>query len=281
MLVDFDLQNIAGLSEAEAAQRLEAAWLQRASLFQGPQHLCDRLGSGTRADVPPAGCLRHDLLALGDVQEALMLLGFVFVVLGITLYQERKTERALEALRDLSSPRALVIRGGRAEANCRPGGRPDDILVLAEGDRVPADAVVLSCNNFSTDESLLTGESVPVQKGRLGRGRGDESSGRRRPSLRLFRDADRPGPGDRPSAVHRHPHRNGQDRQGSAHAGAGRNPAEKRSRTARAASGDHRIVAVRSRGRYLRPYPWQLAPRVPGRDHPGDGDVARRSSPSF
>ena len=93
-----------------------------------------------------------------------MLLGFVFVVLGITLYQERKTERALEALRDLSSPRALVIRGGERK---RIAGRdvvPDDLVVLAEGDRVPADSVVLSCNNLSTDESLLTGESVPVRK---------------------------------------------------------------------------------------------------------------------
>ncbi|QDT73592.1 cation-translocating P-type ATPase [Lacipirellula limnantheis] len=103
-------------------------------------------------------------LILGDVQEALMLLGFVFVVLGITLYQERKTERALEALRDLSSPRALVIRGGQRK---RIAGRevvPDDLVVLAEGDRVPADSVVLSCTNLSTDESLLTGESVPVRK---------------------------------------------------------------------------------------------------------------------
>jgi len=103
-------------------------------------------------------------LVLGDVQEALMLLGFVFVVLGITLYQERKTERALEALRDLSSPRALVIRGGE---RIRIAGRdvvPDDVVVLAEGDRVPADSVVVSSNNLSTDESLLTGESVPVRK---------------------------------------------------------------------------------------------------------------------
>jgi P-type Ca2+ transporter type 2C len=103
-------------------------------------------------------------LVLGDVQEALMLLGFVFVVLGITLYQERKTERALEALRDLSSPRALVIRDGERK---RIAGRdvvPDDLVVLAEGDRVPADSVVVSSNSLSTDESLLTGESVPVRK---------------------------------------------------------------------------------------------------------------------
>ena len=103
-------------------------------------------------------------LILGDVHEALMLLGFVFVVMGITLYQERKVERALEALRDLSSPRALVIRDGELK---RIPGREvvvEDLLLLAEGDRVPADAVVLSCSNLAVDESLLTGESVPVRK---------------------------------------------------------------------------------------------------------------------
>ncbi len=103
-------------------------------------------------------------LVLGDLREALMLLGFVFVVMGITLYQERKTERALEALRDLSSPRALVIRDGRQK---RIPGREvvrGDVIVLSEGDRVPADAVLVSCVSFSVDESLLTGESVPVRK---------------------------------------------------------------------------------------------------------------------
>jgi Ca2+-transporting ATPase len=103
-------------------------------------------------------------LMLGDVREAMMLLGFVFAVIGITIYQERKTERALEALRDLSSPRALVIREGKQK---RIAGREvarGDILVLSEGDRVPADATVLSCTNLSIDESLLTGESVPVRK---------------------------------------------------------------------------------------------------------------------
>ena len=103
-------------------------------------------------------------LILGDVHEALMLLGFVFVVMGITFCQERKVERALEALRDLSSPRALVIRDGELK---RIPGREvvvEDLLLLAEGDRVPADAVVLSCSNLAVDESLLTGESVPVRK---------------------------------------------------------------------------------------------------------------------
>lgn len=103
-------------------------------------------------------------LFLGDKEEAVMLLGFVFVVMGITFYQERKTERALEALKDLSSPRALVIRGGDQK---RIAGREvvtGDMVLLSEGDRVPADGVVVWNNNLSCDESLLTGESVPVRK---------------------------------------------------------------------------------------------------------------------
>jgi Ca2+-transporting ATPase len=103
-------------------------------------------------------------LLLGDPQEALMLMGFALVVIGITLYQEHKTERALESLRDLSSPRALVIRDGEEK---RIAGRdvvPGDLIVLAEGDRVAADAILLSCTNISVDESLLTGESASVRK---------------------------------------------------------------------------------------------------------------------
>ena len=103
-------------------------------------------------------------LLLGDVSDALMLLGFVFVVMGITIYQEYKTERVLEALRDLTSPRALVLRDG---VERRIAGREvvrGDLLILSEGDRVPADATLISCNDFAADESLLTGESVAVRK---------------------------------------------------------------------------------------------------------------------
>jgi Ca2+-transporting ATPase len=101
---------------------------------------------------------------LGDFEEALMLLAFVFIVIGITVYQENKTEKALEALRDLSSPRALVIRG---EEHKRIAGKEvvtEDIIILSEGDRVPADAIIIDCSNLLVDESLLTGESVNVRK---------------------------------------------------------------------------------------------------------------------
>ncbi len=103
-------------------------------------------------------------LLLGDPEEAVALLAAVFLVIGITLYQEQKTERALQALRDLSSPRALVIRDGVTK---RIPGREvvrDDLVVLREGDRVPADACVEACSNLFADESLLTGESVAVGK---------------------------------------------------------------------------------------------------------------------
>jgi P-type Ca2+ transporter type 2C len=120
-------------------------------------------------------------LILGDVKEAMLLLGFVFVVAGITFFQERKTERALEALRDLSSPRALVIRSGEKKRIAGNEVVRGDLLVLSEGDRVPADSVILSSTSMSVDESLLTGESAPVSKTpgtgqtELGRPGGDNS----------------------------------------------------------------------------------------------------------
>jgi Ca2+-transporting ATPase len=103
-------------------------------------------------------------LALGDRGEALMLLGFVGVVIAITYVQKSRSEKSLEALRDLSSPRALVVRDG---APVRIAGRDlvvEDIVLLAEGDRVPADLCLVEASSLTIDESLLTGESVPMLK---------------------------------------------------------------------------------------------------------------------
>lgn len=103
-------------------------------------------------------------LLLGDINDALMLLGFVCLVLGMTLFQEYRTEKVLESLRNLTSPRALVVREGAAT---RIAGREvvfGDLLILNEGDIIPADAIVIECSNLSADESLLSGESAPVDK---------------------------------------------------------------------------------------------------------------------
>lgn len=103
-------------------------------------------------------------LFLGDIQEAIILLSSIILIIGISIYQENKTERAIEALKDLSSPRALVIRNGE---QIRIPGREvvkDDIIILNEWDKIPADCVILRSRSCNIDESLLTGESVPVRK---------------------------------------------------------------------------------------------------------------------
>src|SRR4051812_29942976 len=101
---------------------------------------------------------------LGDVQEATVLFASVFAMMGITFHQERKTERALEALRELSSPRTQVLRDG--EWRSVPGRElvVGDVVRVKEGDRVPADALLFTSSLLMADESLLTGESIPVRK---------------------------------------------------------------------------------------------------------------------
>jgi P-type Ca2+ transporter type 2C len=103
-------------------------------------------------------------LALGDVQEGLVLFAMVAVVLGLTLYQEGKTERALQALRALASPQARVLRDGKPQLVPSSDVVCGDVLMVAEGDRIAADAVLISGAEVEVDESLLTGESVPVDK---------------------------------------------------------------------------------------------------------------------
>jgi Ca2+-transporting ATPase len=159
-----DVSSIQGLTEKEAAKRLKEEGYNElpSSLKRSILAIAAEVVREPMFLLLIAGGAIY--LLLGDVQEAIMLLGFVFVVMGITLYQERKTERALEALRDLSSPRAVVIRDG---VHKRIPGREvvrGDTILLSEGDRVPADAVLSSCINLSVDESLLTGESLPVRK---------------------------------------------------------------------------------------------------------------------
>ncbi|PJD99513.1 MAG: ATPase [Leptospira sp.] len=103
-------------------------------------------------------------LLLGDYTEGIILLCTIFLIIGTTFYQYRKTERALEAMQRLSSPRVLVKRDNK---EFKVAGRevvPGDLIYLYEGDRVPADCILLAASNLKIDESLLTGESVSVHK---------------------------------------------------------------------------------------------------------------------
>jgi Ca2+-transporting ATPase len=153
-----------GLSRAEAARRL---------LEEGPNALPQADRRGLAAIM--RGVAREPMflllvagaaiyLLLGDVREALVLGASVVVVISITVVQERKAERALEALRDLSSPRALVLRDGVPQRIPGVEVVRGDLLLIAEGDRVPADARLLAGAGLTVDESLLTGESLAVVK---------------------------------------------------------------------------------------------------------------------
>jgi len=164
-----DIRRLTGLSAAVAAERLaqegpnEIAAAKPRSVLR----IAWEVVKEPMLLLLVAAGLINILISLQEpsrIREAALLFVFVVIVVGITIFQERKTERALEALRDLSSPRALVIRDGVQQ---RIAGREvvrGDILLIAEGDRVPADAHVLDCLSLNVDESLLTGESVPVRK---------------------------------------------------------------------------------------------------------------------
>lgn len=103
-------------------------------------------------------------LIVSEILDVSILMFMVFMVVGISLYQERRTEQALIALRDLSSPRALVVRDG---TETRIAGRDvvrGDLVIFSEEDRVPADGRLISASHLNVDESMLTGESLSVLK---------------------------------------------------------------------------------------------------------------------
>ncbi|QSX77768.1 cation-translocating P-type ATPase [Agrilutibacter solisilvae] len=103
-------------------------------------------------------------LLLGDAQEALVLAASVVLVVGLTVYQEYRSERALQALRELSSPRARVLRDGQTRLLAARELVVGDVIFVTEGDRVPADSHVLTASDLMLDESMLTGESAPVRR---------------------------------------------------------------------------------------------------------------------
>jgi Ca2+-transporting ATPase len=153
-----------GLSSAEAAARLRD---------EGP----NRIPAARRSGLARLALevLREPMLLLlcaagavylliGDVTEALVLSASIVVVVAIGVGQRARTERALEALRDLSSPRAHVVRDGNVLRIAGAEVVRGDLLVLSEGDRVAADARLLEASDLEADESLLTGESLPVSK---------------------------------------------------------------------------------------------------------------------
>ena len=103
-------------------------------------------------------------MILGDYREGVVLSLAVFLIIAITFFQYKKTARALELLKKLAAPQVLVVRENR---ELRVPARelvPGDLMLLKEGDRVAADAVLVESSGLFVDESLLSGESFPVNK---------------------------------------------------------------------------------------------------------------------
>jgi Ca2+-transporting ATPase len=162
--VQVDPAALAGLSGTEARARFErhgANELRRQQRRSAMRIAIEVMREPMLLMLVAAGAI---YLALGDLTEALVLLAFACVSILLTIVQETRTERALEALQDLAAPRALVLRDGEP---VRIPGRevvPGDVLIIDQGDRIAADAGLLEAQVLEVDESLLTGESVAASK---------------------------------------------------------------------------------------------------------------------
>ncbi len=154
-----------GLGEGEAAERLEA---------HGPNRLPppQRESALKRLLKQFHNLLIYILLIAGVVTALLgkwldsaVIFGVVLVNAAIGYLQEGKAEASLDAIRNMLSLRALVLRGGERMTVDAEALVPGDIVLLEAGDRVPADLRILEARNLRVDEAALTGESVPVEKG--------------------------------------------------------------------------------------------------------------------
>ncbi|MGE3476536.1 MAG: cation-translocating P-type ATPase [Rhodospirillaceae bacterium] len=153
-----------GLTTAEAAARLQAEGpnaLPRGRRRRWWHILAEVLREPMFALLMAGGAI---YFALGSSQEAFILLLFATMSVSIAVIQDWRSERVLEALRTLASPRALVIRDGEHRRIPGTDVVRGDILIVGEGDRVAADALVRATADLRVDESALTGESVPVSK---------------------------------------------------------------------------------------------------------------------
>jgi len=153
-----------GLGSAEARERL-ARLGPNALDTEHPRTVLDRLLDMAREPMfmlLVAAAVLY--IVLGDVVEGLTLSLFVLAVLGMTFWQEGRAESALQALRGLTQAQARVLRDGQVTHIPAREVVPGDLLLLAEGDRIAADGWLVQAEHVQVDESLLTGESVPVGK---------------------------------------------------------------------------------------------------------------------
>lgn len=100
----------------------------------------------------------------GEVADGIIMLIAIFIVTGISIYQETKSENAIKSLKKLTQPLAHAVRNGKRTEIPYEDIVRGDIMIIEEGQRISADAIIIESNDLSIDESILTGESFPVEK---------------------------------------------------------------------------------------------------------------------
>lgn len=157
-----------GLTERESAQRLERLGPNQLEPPRKPSVMARVLGQLKDPMILVLlGAAALSLAASGgeDWLDGAIILIIVLVNGVISITQEDHAQQALEELRRMSSPQAHVLREGRAKKISAAALVPGDVILLEAGDMVPADARVMECSRLQADESAMTGESVPVEKG--------------------------------------------------------------------------------------------------------------------
>ncbi|MCK4259198.1 MAG: calcium-translocating P-type ATPase, SERCA-type [Halanaerobiales bacterium] len=101
---------------------------------------------------------------MGEVEDAVTIMAIVILNALLGFIQEYRAERSLQALKELTAPEARVLRNGQVSMTKAKELVPGDLILLVAGDRVPADGRIIEEQNLEIDESLLTGESFPVEK---------------------------------------------------------------------------------------------------------------------
>jgi Ca2+-transporting ATPase len=154
----------AGLSEKEASKRLEK--YGKNTLNEKKRTSALKIFINQFADFMTIILIAATAVSvfMNEVTEAVAIIAIVIVNAILGFIQEYRTERTLKALKELSAPTVRVVRDGKTKEIPAALIVPGDLIMLEAGDRVPADAALIAANNLQVDESLLTGESVPVEK---------------------------------------------------------------------------------------------------------------------
>ena len=153
-----------GLSHKEAKERLEKFGLNELVKYQKPNPFKKLLSIFSEPMFLLLLGAAFLYILLKEPREAIIMMVFVGFVASITFIQEWRTEKMLHALKELTSPQVTVIRESNKMVIPSIDLVPGDIVIIEEGQRIPADIEVLEYSGFSVDESSLTGESEPVQK---------------------------------------------------------------------------------------------------------------------